>query len=98
MEVKYGAIKRLRRTWGTLCNDTDIDELLFNRGSPITFPQPNDFPLMGFVERSEALSLRTKLQSPDSFEDEWERSANEELLFWLMQSVESSQDLLTFYS
>ncbi|MQY05772.1 DUF7691 family protein [Actinomadura macrotermitis] len=82
----------------------DPNDLMYS-GSPVPLPRIDDFPLIGYVERKEALRLAAELDAADlsAIEDRSVAGAVTELHGWLKRCNDkpgdeyASYDLVCFY-
>lgn len=82
-------------------------QFLVNRGAPVAIPKAEDFPFIGYLERSEippllskidAAKVESAIQDEDQYEREWIRSAISELRGWLEACAKEDRDLICFYA
>jgi hypothetical protein len=80
--------------------------VLVGRGAPVTIPTADDFPFIGYLERTEIPPLLAKLDpkkvdaalaNEDPDVEEWLRPAVDELRNWLETCVKTERDLVCFY-
>jgi hypothetical protein len=80
---------------------------LLERGAPVQMPKPDEFPAIGYVERSEIGKLlealddnkiQPAIESSSKDIQEWLTEAMAELRSWLEASAKADRDLICFYS
>jgi hypothetical protein len=101
----FDAVDEVLETIGVPPAEFTTHKFLVNRGSPVAIPEPDDFPYIGYLERDEIRKLLGRLDPAkveaairDADEQEWLRTAIDELRSWLELCATTDRDLVCFYS
>ncbi len=99
--INFRAIDAIKQVVPPMPSGENIEGIL-HRGSPVSMPQSDDFPAMGYLKLAEIETLRPLVQQAivacdGNKEKEWEQEALAELQSWLDQATDAGDDLVFFY-